>query len=88
MSYEEAENFELCGVSYRATRQQANKIMLAAIDTQQWINYARTSDLIQHGDFDPHTKESQSLIALHIDNYRAAFKEALRVIDSQIGDGP
>lgn len=84
--FEEPEEFELCGVCYKATRTQANFIMSIVVDTAAWRDYARTNDLLRFGDFSATDPEAAKLVAQHVENYRAAFKVAKKVIEEALRD--
>lgn len=84
MNFEEPEDFELCGVAYKATRTQANEIMSIVVDTIDWRNYAQTNDLLRYGEFQATDPEAMKLVAKNIENYRLAFKTAKKVIEQYL----
>ena len=49
--YNEIEEFDYCGVLYRATRAQANRITLEVEKTTEWRSYAIATDVVQHSPF-------------------------------------
>jgi hypothetical protein len=79
--FEEPEDFDLCGVKYKATRTQANEIMAIVIETKEWRDYARTTDRLRYGDFSATDPEAVKMVAEHVENFRAAFREVKRLID-------
>lgn len=78
------EEFELCGVLYKATRQQANDIFASVMLTKEWSDYAVSNDRIRYGEMSATDPEAVKLIEQHVDNYRKAFKAAKKIIDGYL----
>lgn len=85
MSYEDQEGYELCGVSYKATRQQANIIMARVMQTKEWFDYATTSDRMREGRFDATSPEGARLVEARVRAYRAAYTKTLEIVRSELG---
>lgn len=86
----ESENWELCGVSYRATGELANEIMSLVMATAEWEDYAIASDLVHCGMFDATTTAGRDLVIRRNRAYKAAFvlTKAIveQVLEQQRGD--
>jgi hypothetical protein len=84
MTFEDQEEFDLCGVLYKATRQQANEIFDIMIDTQEWLNYTITNERLRYGEFEAISPGAAQLVAQHVENYRKAFKTAKKIIETYL----
>lgn len=81
MSYEDKHTYDLCGVNYEATRDQANKIMLRVMQTKEWEAYAISKELVANGTFSSTDLEAQRIVATLIVSYRNAFKVTLDIVN-------
>jgi hypothetical protein len=85
MSFDEGQQWETCGVSYFATRQQANDAYVKIMATPEFVDYAIAKDRVQHGTFDATSKAGQDLVTLLVTSYRKAYVKALEIIRREIG---
>lgn len=80
MSFEDPESWELCGVAYTATRQQANEIARRVFETKEWEHYSQIKDRIFYGDFDANSEPGRLLTEAHPRAFRAAFNVTLKIV--------
>lgn len=80
------EEFDLCGVLYKATRQQANEIFSIVVLTGDWQDYATTNDLLRYGDFSATDPVARKLVEQHVANYRKAFKTVKKIVETYFAD--
>lgn len=86
MSYEDPTTWELCGVSYEATRREANAIMVEVMATKEWEIYATHKQRCNTGDYDACSEEGLALARNLVLSYRAAFLTTLAIVKRHLGD--
>lgn len=86
MSYEDPTTWELCGVSYEATRKQANAIMVDVMATKEWETYAVAKERCNTGDYDACSDTGKALAQSLVSAYRTAFIKTLGIVRQHLGD--
>lgn len=82
--YDDAEGYELCGVSYKTGRMRANEIAELVFATNEWVDYAVAKDRVQYGKFEACSKEGELLVKELVLAYRAAFYKTMEIVKREL----
>lgn len=86
MTYNDVEPFLTMSISYKATRDQANQILLRLHQTREFRAWDVLDYRVQYGNFDACSPEGIELCEKVAEAYRIAVRRTQMVIEEVLGE--